>query len=226
MTATGFRQPGLPHLRKRVDALNNTKFWDRIAEGYAKKPVADETAYQRKLEITQSYLRSEMNVLEFGCGSGSTAIEHAPFVRHVLATDLSSKMIEIARRRAEAAQIANVEFKQCGIEDFEAPDGSFDVVLALSLLHLLEDKQTAISKVHKLLKPGGLFVSSTACLGDTMSYFKFIAPAGRALGLIPLVKVFTTQDLDASLKVAGFEIIEHWQPGKGKAVFVVARKPE
>ena len=37
-----------------------------------------------------------------------------------------------------------------------------------------------------------------------MKFFKVIAPAGKFLGLMPLVKVFTTGDLVASLTDAGF----------------------
>ncbi|MDJ0945640.1 MAG: hypothetical protein QNJ30_19405 [Kiloniellales bacterium] len=42
-----------------------SRFWDRIAERYSKRPVADEAAYQRKLEVTREYFRPEMEVLEF-----------------------------------------------------------------------------------------------------------------------------------------------------------------
>jgi hypothetical protein len=77
-----------------------------------------------------------------------------------------------------------------------------------------------------MLKPGGVFVSSTACIGDTMKFFKYIGPIGRFLGLMPLVEVFTTEELVADLTDAGFEIDHQWQPGKGKAVFIVAVKPE
>ena len=52
-----------------------SKFWDRIADSYARKPVADEDAYQRKLRITRDYFEPEMDVFEFGCGTGSTALE-------------------------------------------------------------------------------------------------------------------------------------------------------
>jgi len=58
-----------------------------------------------------------------------------------------------------------------------------------------------------------------------MKFFKIIAPIGKALGLMPLVKVFTKDELVASLTDAGFEIDHQWHPGKGKAVFIVARKP-
>ena len=65
------------------------RFWDRIAARYAKQPVADEAAYQKKLAKTREYFPPDMAVLEFGCGTGSTAMAHAPYVAHARATDLS-----------------------------------------------------------------------------------------------------------------------------------------
>ena len=203
-----------------------SKFWDKIADRYAKKPVSDEAVYQKKLQITREYLRSDMELLEFGCGTGSTAITHAPFVKHIQAIDLSSRMIEIAQGKADANNVRNVTFKRSGIDEFNVSDQTFDAVLGLSILHLLENKEEVIAKVYKMLKPGGIFVSSTACIGDTMKFFKVIAPIGKLFGLMPLVKVFTTKELEDSLTDAGFEIDYQWQPGKRKAVFIVAKKAE
>ena len=89
---------------------------------------------------------------------------------------------------------------------------------------MLEDWEAAIAKVYKLLKPGGVFVSSTVCLGDTMKWFRFIGPIGKALGLMPLVRIFTRNELEQSLIAAGFEFEYVWQPN-GRVVFIVARKP-
>lgn len=201
-----------------------SKFWDRIADRYARKPVPDEKVYQRKLETTREYFRPDMEVLELGCGTGSTAIAHAPYVKHIRAVDISARMLAIGADRAAAAGVTNVTFEQADVDDFAAPGDSFDVVLALSVLHLLEDKDAAMAKVRTMLKPGGVFVSSTACVGDTMKWFKLVGPVGHFLGLIPMVKVFTRQALLDSLTRTGFTIEHEWQPGKGKAVFVVARK--
>ena len=77
-----------------------------------------------------------------------------------------------------------------------------------------------------MLKPGGIFVTSMACTGDTMKFFKIIAPIGKFFGVMPLVKVFTTKEPVDSLTDAGFEIDYQWQPGKNKAVFIVAKKAE
>lgn len=204
----------------------SARFWDRIAESYAGRPVADEASYLKKLVITREYFRPDMNVLEFGCGSGATAVSHAPYVKQVDAIDVSSRMLEIARQKAEAANVGNITFRQSTIEEYSAPDASLDAVLGLSILHLLEDKEAVIAKVHAMLKPGGIFVSSTACLGDGMKFLKFVAPIGRLVGLMPLVKVFTEKQLAGSIADAGFEIEHRWRPDsdKRKAVFIVASK--
>ncbi len=202
----------------------SSRFWDRIADRYAKRPVSDEAAYQKKLEITRGYLRPDMVVLEFGCGTGSTAIAHAPYVKHIRAIDFSPKMIEIARGKAAAGKVENVTFEVAAIEDLNAPDESVDVVMGHSILHLLEDRDAAIAKVYRLLKPGGVFVTNTVCLGDRMRFFKYILPIGRAVGLAPLVRVITEQDIVDSLTAGGFAIDHHWRPEKSIGVFIVAKK--
>jgi len=205
--------------------LNQSKrFWDKVAERYSKRPVVDEAAYQKKLKLTREYFRPNMDVLEFGCGTGSTAIAHAPYVNHIHAIDISSKMIEIAQDKADAENIENVTFEQSTIEELGAAGQFLDAILGLSILHLLDNKEEVIARVHRMLKPGGIFVTSTMCLGDTMKFLKFIAPIGRFFGLMPLVKVFKAQELEDSLTDAGFEVDYQWQSDKGKAVFIVAKK--
>lgn len=202
----------------------SSRFWDKIADRYARQPIKDEAAYQKKLQITQEYLRPDMKLLEFGCGTGSTALTHAPLVDNILAIDISSRMLEIAAQKATAAGISNVVFEQAGFDDFTAVDDSFDVVLGMSILHLLADRDLAIAKVHRMLNPGGVFVSSTVCLGNKMKFFKLIGPLGRKLGVLPLLEVFTTPELLDSLKKQGFAIEHQWSPDKGTSVFIVARK--
>ena len=213
-------------LRDPAMMVRSSRFWDRIAERYSKRPISDEAAYQKKLQVTHEYFQPNMEVLEFGCGTGSTAITHAPYVKHILAIDISSKMIEIAQGKADAKNVENVTFEHSSIDELSVPDQSLDAVLGLSILHLLDNKEDVIAKVHEVLKPGGIFVTSTACLGDTMKFFKIIAPIGKFVGLMPLVKVFTKKELEDSLTDAGFEIDYQWQPGKGKAVFIVAKKAD
>jgi hypothetical protein len=59
-----------------------------------------------------------------------------------------------------------------------------------------------------------------------MKWFRLVGPIGRAIGLIPLVRVFTRAELVESLVRAGFQLDYEWQPGEGLAVFLVAQKPD
>ena len=49
------------------------RFWDKRAGKYAQRPVADPDTYGKKLAITRNCFRPDSEVLEFGCGTGSTA---------------------------------------------------------------------------------------------------------------------------------------------------------
>lgn len=200
-------------------------FWDRVAVGYARRPISDEAAYQTKLAKTRAYFTPESRVLELGCGTGSTALLHAPHVAQIRATDISGKMIEIAKRKAAEQGIENVSFERASVEEITAPDGGYDVVLALNLLHLLPDYAAVIARVYGMTKPGGVFITSTACLNDSMYWFKPIAAVGRWLGRIPPIAFFTTADYERAMTAPGFVIEHAWRPGPGKTLFMVARKP-
>ena len=139
-------------------------YWDKMAPGYAKSPVGDEATYQRKLAETQEFLQPDMRVVEFGCGTGSTALVHAPLVQHMLATDVSAKMLEIGREKAEAAGVTNIDFQLGALTDLAIEAASVDAVLGLNVLHLVPNRLETMAEVARILKPGGVFVSSTVCL--------------------------------------------------------------
>lgn len=202
------------------------KFWDKTAKRYAKSPVSDEETYQKKLTETRSFLRPDMRILEFGCGTGTTAIRHAPHVQHIDATDISENMLEIGRRRAREAGIDNITFTRGTLADFNAEDASFDAVLGLNVIHLLPDRQVVFAEVARILKPGGIFVSSTACLGHSfLRFIKLVAPLGKMMGLMPDVFILTEEELADEVTRAGFKIERQWNHGKnGIAVFMIARK--
>jgi len=203
---------------------HSVRFWDKFAKRYSKQRIADETTYQKKLQVTREYFQPDMQVLEFGCGTGSTALLHAPYLKHIRAIDVSSKMIEIAQAKADAGNIKNVTFECSAIDEFSTPDQSLDAVLGLNILHLVENREEIIAKVYKMLRPGGIFITSTACVADMKMLFRIIPPVGNFLRVIPMVKVFSAWDLQDGLTNGGFQIDYQWKPGKNKAVFIVAKK--
>ena len=167
-----------------------------------------------------------MHVLEFGCGTGSTAIRHSPYVQKIEAIDISEKMIVIGREKAEAEGITNLSFSRGTLEEFAADSASFDAVLGLNVIHLIPNRTELIAEVARVLKPGGIFVSSTGCLGN--SYFRFLrilVPILKPLGVMPDVFIVSEDELAAEIKNAGFTIERQWHYGpQNIEVFIIARK--
>lgn len=197
-----------------------------MAKGYAKKPIDDPEAYAKKLAQTQARFRPDMKVLEIGCGTGSTALLHAPHVGTYLASDISPAMIDIAQKKAAHEDHPNLRFDVSTAETAgQGQEGSFDAVLALNLLHLLEDPQAEIARIYGLLKPGGMFVSSTGCLVDMKGLLVKMLPLMTLIGLAPKVQLLSSKGYLADLEAAGFDLEEHWLQEDGRTIFVIARKP-
>ena len=204
---------------------NPSHFWDRRAAQYLKKPVPNREAYERTLERVRTHLTPNDSVLELGCGTGTTALTLAPNARQILATDYSAKMIAIGLSRASAEGVTNARFRSCTLDDPELGAESFDVVLAMNLLHLLDDVPARLLRIRELIRPGGLFISKTPCIGDQGLALRAVIPMLRGLGLAPYVNFVTERSLNADITNAGFEVTETGMyPKKSRSYFVVARK--
>lgn len=202
------------------------RFWNRIAKKYATQSVADPAAYEHKLEKTREILNLEMNVLEIGCGTGTTALKHAPYVKQIIATDFSEGMINIAIEKASNQTTGNIDFKCEPAEDLKHHTQQYDVIMAHNFLHLLEQPGVLLEDIHNQLKPGGYLVAGTACINDVMKWFRFIAPVAIAIKAIPYVNCFTKQELLEWIHAAGFTIEYNWQPSKKSSLFTILRKAD
>lgn len=199
-------------------------FWDKIAEKYAKKPIADTDAYNAKLARVRALLRDDEKVLEIGCGTGSTALSLAPTVAEITATDISGEMISIAERKRVAADLSNVNFVRADAADIQ-PGAPFDVITAFSVLHLVSDVPSVLRSVHHQLKPGGLFLSKTVCLGDASAVMRLFVRALGMVGIAPPVTVLSKAELSRALIRAGFDIVESQYFGKSRFnPFIVAQR--
>lgn len=206
-------------------------FWSKISRKYAAGPIRNMDGYLTTLERTKSYLTPDDQILEIGCGTGSTALLLAPCVAHITATDIAPGMIEIANEKKQMeANTENVLFKVAETLEHSIADGQYDAVLAHNLLHLLPDLDAALTHIEALTKEGGLFISKTVCAPDRRGLrFGFIRhlaiPLMQALGKAPYVEFLAPKDLEQRLRSVGFEIVETLaQPGLLPSYYIVARK--
>jgi 2-polyprenyl-3-methyl-5-hydroxy-6-metoxy-1,4-benzoquinol methylase len=203
--------------------------WDRLAKNWDTPGVSLGENDLKVVEKTKTYLNTSAVVLDYGCATGSIALELAGSVKVVHGIDLSSKMIEIAGRKAEERAIKNIDFRQATIFDKDLTKGSFDLILALNILHLLENPPQVLNRISQLLKPGGIFISATPCLGQRKLVSLLInAPVFllSKIGVLPPVRFFSVPGLMAAITNEDFQIVE----GENLSVhpiteyFVIARK--
>eukprot|EP00435_Cladocopium_sp_Y103_P076557 s1_g296.t1 len=208
------------------DMSTNADFWDGIAEKYAASPVKDQAAYEHTLAETRKRLKSTDRVLEIGCGTGTTALLLAGAVEHITSTDISSNMVEIAAEKAKAQNIKNVEFLRAVPSDPQISDQQFDAVLGFNILHLLPDLPSDLVAIRNSLKPGGLLISKTPCLGDWKWRVvgRAAIPIMQLFGKAPYVTFLKGSDIEAQLVAAGFEIVES-EYHNAFSPYIVARKP-
>ena len=98
-------------------------------------------------------------VLDVGCGTGLLADDMATLVGadgRVVGVDTSKDMLKLAERRC--ADLPQVHLKQAQAETLPEEDESFDAVGCVQVLLYLPDVPTALSEMHRVLKPGGRIV--------------------------------------------------------------------
>jgi ubiquinone/menaquinone biosynthesis C-methylase UbiE len=197
-------------------AARDVRFWNGASRKYAANPIADVPGYERTLERTRSHLRPGDVALEFGCGTGTTAVKLAPSVSRYVATDLALAMIEIGRERAAEAKVGNITFEAGTPADDRFVniwgEGAFDAVIAFNVLHLITDRGSVLAGVRRMLKPGGRFISKTMCLSDVGPLIGVIAraavPVMQMIGKAPTVSFFSAKEIEGEIEAAGFRFID------------------
>ncbi|MEJ6404481.1 class I SAM-dependent methyltransferase [Yoonia sp. 2307UL14-13] len=200
--------------------MTEAAFWDRLALKYSRKPIDNVPAYEATLDRTRTFLHADDHILEMGCGTGGTAILLAPSVAHVTATDISEKMVEIARAKK---QPGNVSFQQAAALS-PVPDAPFDAICAFNLLHLLPDLPKALAHLKASVKPGGFVITKTPCLGEMNMFLPIAIGAMRLVGRAPYVNSFTINALEQAFRETGFTLVEtaHFLDQKNSR-FIVAK---
>ncbi|MCG3260400.1 MAG: methyltransferase domain-containing protein [Candidatus Heimdallarchaeota archaeon] len=201
------------------------KFWDRSAKEYEHKKIDWEKIYNKAVENTKKHLNSSDVVLDYACGAGVITAQIADYVKKIHANDISSKMIDVAQRIADERKIENINFLKTTIFDDRYKEESFDVITAFNILHLLEDSNEVIQRINELLKPGGLFISETACMGEKKSLLgTFLSLLGK-LRIIPYLNPLKFSELEDLLTEGNFQIIETEDlQQKQTNYFIVAKK--
>ena len=95
------------------------------------------------------------NALEIGCGTGAFARQLAKCCKRVIALDLSSEMIRVARARS--SKFNNLDFQLADAMTWNFPQSRFDFVSSIATLHHVQQRKVLV-KIKDSLRPDGVFV--------------------------------------------------------------------
>lgn len=182
------------------------KFWDKMALRSEKEK--SEEKENKTIDRTLKHLQPEFKVLDFGCGVGGNTCDVAMNVNYVDAFDYSPESIAVSKRKANKRDINNINFVVGDLYDDNYQAEQYDVVLAYNILHLIDDQEVALEHISKLLKPNGLLISATGCLGEKKGIFRLFLGLLSKIGIVPPMQSFSIAQLENMITSASFKIIE------------------
>ncbi len=197
------------------------KFFDRVSSKSKSEP--NQTAF-KIIESSKEFLKKDNYILDFGCGSGAITNKLAKEVKAIEAIDISSGMLEFAQKQAQENAITNINYRQASIFDEAFKDETFDVISAFNVLHYIEDMPSNVERINSLLKPNGIFISSTACMKEKRSLVRYLVSFLSKIGLVPKIISYKKVELETLIENGNFEVIKSERISKLPEYFIVMKK--
>jgi 2-polyprenyl-3-methyl-5-hydroxy-6-metoxy-1,4-benzoquinol methylase len=197
------------------------KFFDRVSG--KSKPEPNQTA-SKIIKSSKEFLEKDNYLLDFGCGSGAITNQLAKAAKAIDAIDISSGMLEFAKKQAEENSIGNINYIQTSLFDERFKNETFDAILAFNVLHYIEDMPSLIERINRLLKPNGIFISSTACMKEKRSLVGYLMLLLTKIGIVPKMNFYKKVELENLIENGNFDVIKSERISKLPEYFIVTKK--
>jgi ubiquinone/menaquinone biosynthesis C-methylase UbiE len=197
--------------------------WAKMASKLIYAPFA------RKTVKTLTPLERDLTIVDLGTGPGILAIELNKLLPRakIIGVDLSSEMLEIARKNADEAGVSSFEARLGRAEEIPIGSNSVNLVVTQSSFHEWGDPQKGLSEMFRVLKPGGTLILKDYNRGWLSGWkrnlFKFlIAIVGESYKDHVEMFKFTFEEVADLLREAGFDEVKG--KARGLQLFVQALK--
>ncbi|MDD5143795.1 class I SAM-dependent methyltransferase [Methanoregula sp.] len=97
----------------------------------------------------------EMDVLDFGCGTGLLTLRFQPLARSITGIDSSKGMLAVLEEKIREQGLTNVTAQCIDVENGKIPDGKYDLIVSSMTFHHIRDVQPVLAILSTLLKPAG-----------------------------------------------------------------------
>jgi 2-polyprenyl-3-methyl-5-hydroxy-6-metoxy-1,4-benzoquinol methylase len=105
--------------------------------------------------IRETAPSKEMDVLDFGCGSGLLTLKLQPLVGSIVGVDSSRGMLEVLRSKVESQRLKNVRIRLADLEHEGTVKGRYHLIVSSMALHHVTDAAALVRKLAGMLHPGG-----------------------------------------------------------------------
>ena len=140
-------------------------FWDRVAWLYDLMEWSNRAVNAAAAARVAGLVPKGARVLDCAAGTGEFSLAAAERAETVLCTDLSLPMLDRARKKAKKRGLTNISFAQRDITALPDRDGTFEVVIAANVLHLLQKPENAVRELWRVTAPGGRLILPTYLQG-------------------------------------------------------------
>ena len=140
-------------------------FWDRVAGLYDWVELTNRRVNSAAAVRVARLVPEGAKVLDCAAGTGLFALAAARRADSVLCTDLSQAMLSGAEKKARKQGLSNICFAVRDLTALPEGNGSFDVVIAANVLHLLPEPETAVRELWRVTAPGGRLILPTYLQG-------------------------------------------------------------
>jgi len=184
--------------------------YTRFADGYITSEThAKGSDLDRLIAIAQP--QRCWQALDIATGGGHTALKFAPFVAQVIASDLTPRMLETARRHIVGDKgVSNVSFQEADAEDLPFEPDQFDLVTCRIAPHHFPDAQGFLSECARVLRPGAILMLQDQFLPDDDEAAQFV-DAFERLRDPSHHRAFNEAEWKAMCAAAGLEV-EYSEP--------------
>ncbi|MBN2441841.1 MAG: methyltransferase domain-containing protein [Spirochaetales bacterium] len=215
-----------PRMLKNDNKMSEN-YWSRFGDSYDKRQeyVVDKLLLKKIIEKLDQLLELG-EVVEFGCGTGYFTKIISQKSQSVVATDISDRLLEVARKRLCGNAKVKVQKEDCMKTSFATE--AFDSVFMANLIHVVESPIAALQECHRILRKDGvlIIVTFTSYGMKLWEKIKMGLRFVKSWGKPPAhVHSFSLEDLTTIMEDAGFIIKVSKVIGDNtKALYVIGRK--
>jgi SAM-dependent methyltransferase len=174
--------------------------------------------------LKQVILTHEMDVIDFGCGTGLLTFQIQPFVHSVTGVDSSQGMLDVFNKRITELKLNNVKALHSDLDKGDTLSGEYDLVMSNMTMHHIKDLEPLFQQFHNILVPGGYLCIADLDLDDGLFHDDTTGVFHSGFDRATMREVFTEAGFNNVKDVTAAEVVKPIKGGEMRrfTIFLMA----